>query len=172
MKIAFACWDNRIAPVFDTARHIHVVEVSNEKVLSESNESLQEPLPQQKVRRLLDLGVNALVCGAISRPLHRMLVTNGIQVMPFLAGDLRELVQAWCNGKIQNEQYVMPGCCGRGWGFGNGLSGGRGLGGGRGRGRSIANGLGTDASSGQEMGRRVNARGGRGNGGGRNRGNF
>jgi len=114
MKTAFAYWDNRIAPVFDIARQIHVVEAESGRIVAETGEALADDLPVQKVIRLAELGVGTLVCGAISRPLHAMVAAYGIQVIPFVAGDLSEVIQAWLSGNLERDTFAMPGCCGRG----------------------------------------------------------
>lgn len=114
MRTAFAYWDNRIAPVFDTARQIHVVEVQAGQLVSEAQETLSEDMSVQKALRLMELGVGVLVCGAISRPMHELVVAYGIQVIPFVAGELREVIQAWLKGDLGRDTFAMPGCCGRG----------------------------------------------------------
>ncbi|NVN90790.1 MAG: DUF5320 family protein [Desulfuromonadales bacterium] len=117
MKTAFTYWDNRIAPVFDIARQVRVVESDDSRIVGVSEEILEDGLPVRKVINLAQLGVATLVCGAISRPLHAMVVSNGIQVVPFVAGDLGEVIQAWFEGTLDDEGFAMPGCCGRGYGW-------------------------------------------------------
>ena len=116
MKTAFAHWDHRIAPVFDIARRIHVVEADSGQIVAETGEVLADDPPVQKVLRLLELGVGTLVCGAISRPFHELVAAYGIQVTPFVAGDLSEVIQAWLTGNLERDAFAMPGCCGRGRG--------------------------------------------------------
>jgi predicted Fe-Mo cluster-binding NifX family protein len=148
MKIAFAYWENRVAPVFDTARQIHVVKAEGGKIVGETHETLPEDFPIPKVRRLVDLDVGTLVCGAISRPLHAMVSSYGIQVVPFIAGDLREVIQAWLRDSLEDAAFALPGCYGRGgWRFRgmhsshqeaiimNGKGRGMGTGSGKGRGQ-------------------------------------
>lgn len=113
MKTAFAYWDNRIAPVFDTARQIHVVEVQAGQLVSEAQVTLSEDMSVPKALRLVELGVGVLVCGAISRPMYEMVVAYGIQVVPLVAGDLREVIQAWLKGDLGFDAFAMPGCRGR-----------------------------------------------------------
>jgi len=152
-KAAFAAWDDRIAPVFDAARQIYLVEVRAGQVVSETQEVLADHLPVQRALRLAELGVGTLVCGAISRPLHDMVVANGIRVIPFVAGDLGDVVRAWLAGIHDWDVFAMPGCHRRGRsrgmhnllredsmmnrssGMGRGGGGGQGRGGGRGMGR-------------------------------------
>ena len=150
MKTAFAYWDKRIAPVFDIARQIYVVESESGRIVAETEEVIANDLPVKKVFRIVDLGVSTLVCGAISRPLHAMVIASGIRVISFVAGDLRKVIKAWLDGNLENGKFAMPGCCGR-YGSSPGMpdmnniskgeylmngrkSGGKGQGGGQGQG--------------------------------------
>ena len=117
-KTAFSHWNQRIAPVFDTARQIHVVEVESGRILREEEELLATDVPVQKTLRLAELGVGTLVCGAISKALQEMVTGNGIQVIPFIAGDLGGVIRAWLSGGFDRGAFAMPGCCGRGRRFG------------------------------------------------------
>jgi hypothetical protein len=114
MKAAFAYWNGRISPVFDISRQIHVVEVASGRVVGESQEILPGDLPMQKVLRLSALGVDTLVCGAISKPLRELAGAYGIRVISFVAGDLGEIIQAWLGGGLDDDAFAMPGCRGRG----------------------------------------------------------
>ncbi|MBU1180867.1 MAG: NifB/NifX family molybdenum-iron cluster-binding protein [Proteobacteria bacterium] len=113
MKTAFAYWDNRIAPVFDSARQIHVVETESGRIVAETEEIITNDLSVKKVFRMVDLDVSTLVCGAISRPLHAMVIASGIRVIPFVAGDLRKVINAWLDGNLESVKFAMPGCCRR-----------------------------------------------------------
>ena len=157
MKAAFSYMDNRIAPVFDTARNVCVVEAVSRKIVSEREELLADNLPVQKAIHFVELGLDSLVCGAISRPVYDIVVAYGIQVVPFVAGDLKQVVVAWINGRLREKGFTMPGCGGIGrqrfrgmqekveekkimngrqsGGAGGGTGGGQGTGGGRGQGQ-------------------------------------
>jgi predicted Fe-Mo cluster-binding NifX family protein len=173
MKAAFSYMDNRIAPVFDTARNVCVVEAVSRKIVSEREELLADNLPVQKAIHFVELGLDSLVCGAISRPVYDIIVAYGIQVVPFVAGDLRQVVVAWINGRLREKRFAMPGCGGIGrqrfrgmqeqveekkimngrqrGGAGGGAGGGQGTGGrgqgqGQGRGGRRAGGMGGAAA--------------------------
>jgi predicted Fe-Mo cluster-binding NifX family protein len=121
MKTAFAYWDDRISPVFDIARRIRVVEADSGRIVAETGEVLADDLPAQKALRLVELGVDTLVCGAISRSFQERIAAYGIQVIPFVAGDLSEVIQAWLGGNLERNTFAMPGCCGRGRGRRRGM---------------------------------------------------
>lgn len=117
MKTAFAHWDNRIAPVFDVARRIRVVESDDGRVVREAEALLEDGSLVRRAINLSQLGIATLVCGAISRPLREMILSNGIEVIPFIAGDLGDVIRAWRDGELEHERFAMPGCCGRGRGY-------------------------------------------------------
>lgn len=109
MKTAFTVWNERIAPVFDTAKEILVVESAGARIVSE--EALT--LPTQAADWLSENRVDAVVCGAISRPFQERLIVAGVRVVPFVAGETRAVVRAWLDGTIGGAAFTMPGCCGR-----------------------------------------------------------
>ncbi len=110
IKTAFAYWDKRIAPVFDTARHVHVVTHESHQVVKETEETLPESPLVQKALKLVELEIQTLVCGAISRPLHGVVTAYGIQVVSYIAGDLHDVVKAWLGGNLDYDVFAMPGC--------------------------------------------------------------
>jgi predicted Fe-Mo cluster-binding NifX family protein len=119
MKTAFAIWNNRIAPVFDVARQIHIVESESGGVIRETQRLLPEETPIQKGQRLSGMGLDMLVCGAISRPMYAMITAYGIRLIPFVAGNLHEAIHAYLDGSIENDLFAMPGCSGQGLRFKN-----------------------------------------------------
>jgi predicted Fe-Mo cluster-binding NifX family protein len=125
MKAAFAVWNDRIAPVFDVARRARLVEVDAGRIACESDADLPEGPPAHIAGWLAERGVEALVCGAISRPVQATVSAHGIRVIAFVSGDLREVVQAWISGTLEGGAFAMPGC--RGWGRRRCLEGNRGI---------------------------------------------
>ncbi len=156
MKTAFAHWDNRIAPVFDTARQLRVVEIEDGRIVSEKKETLSEEAPVQRALRLVELGVDTLVCGAVSRPLQEIIASYGIRVISFVAGDLQDVTAALLAGTLEQDAFAMPGCCGRA----RRRSGGR----------ACEGGVGMNRPGGTRQGRGMGQGGGRGQGGGMGQG--
>ncbi|MFP3929066.1 MAG: NifB/NifX family molybdenum-iron cluster-binding protein [Desulfobacteraceae bacterium] len=113
MRAAFAVWNGRIAPVFDVARQIHLVEAESGGIVNQWTEVLPEEMPVQRALRLTELGVENLICGAVSRPLQALVSAYGIRVTAFIAGGADEVIQAWLEDRLDGEEFAMPGCCGR-----------------------------------------------------------
>ena len=112
VKAAFASWNERIAPVFDVARWVQLVEIEAGQIISQNRARVACDLPSQKASRLAELEVGILVCGAISRPMQAIIKAYGIEVIPFITGDLQEVIQAWQEGRLSTA-YTMPGCASR-----------------------------------------------------------
>ncbi len=110
MIATFSIWNNRVAPVFDVARQLLIVEADSGHEIKKTLHSL--PVDGiEKVDWLTAAGIEVFVCGAISRFLEDMLESRGIQILPFIAGDTEEIVRCWLKGNLTgNVAYAMPGC--------------------------------------------------------------
>ena len=109
MKLALTVWDGRISPVFDVCRQAIVVDVDGGRISSRSTETLESANPATKIDRLAALGVDTLVCGAISTSLQRDLVDRGIQVLGFVAGEVDDVIRAVVNRALSDPSLRMPG---------------------------------------------------------------
>ncbi|MFC1641248.1 NifB/NifX family molybdenum-iron cluster-binding protein [Myxococcota bacterium] len=111
MKVALTVWDGRVSPVFDVSRVAVILTVENGSVVSRCRENIDAPIPSLKLDRLMELGVETLICGAISEPLHRELTIRGVRVLGFVAGKIDEVEQAFTAGQLPTPALSMPGCC-------------------------------------------------------------
>ena len=76
MKMAFSIWQQRIAPVFDTAQQIRLVDTTGDRITAESDHLLDADLTR-RIAWLNAQDVRTLVCGAISRPWQDRLEASG-----------------------------------------------------------------------------------------------
>ena len=125
MKTALSVYEQRIAPVFDTAKDVLIIDgdpgTSSKKVVGR----IEDADIRGKIRWLLDNEVGTLVCGAISMSFQAALTDSGISVVGFVCGDVEEIFQALSERDIDRLAFTMPGCCGRRQGcHGRGRGGG------------------------------------------------
>ena len=111
-RIAMPSWNGRISPVFDAARELLVVDVEGGRELRRSVQPLREIIIPRRVGRLAELGVNVLICGGISSPLLRMVEGAGIRVLPWMSGDVNEVLHAHLAGSLLDGRFAMPGRAG------------------------------------------------------------
>lgn len=131
MKLAVAEWNGRVSPVFDVARNVAVFDIRDGVIASKHSEAMLSDDLLAKASRLADLGVDTLICGALSQPLAALLTSRGVRPIAFIAGAVEEVVEAYLSGRLESAQLAMPGCGGRGRGMGRGMRGGMGRGCGR-----------------------------------------
>jgi predicted Fe-Mo cluster-binding NifX family protein len=113
MKVAITHWNQRISPVFDVCREAIILEIENRSILSRVAENLSSENPLVKIERLLSLGVETLICGAISEPVCWELTRRNIKVIAFIAGEIEEVLRAFLSEGLPNDSLSMPGYCGR-----------------------------------------------------------
>jgi predicted Fe-Mo cluster-binding NifX family protein len=118
MRIAIPHWQGRVSPVFDVAGNVLLVDVADGKEQARQNVAIDAEQPQARVSLLAGHGATVLICGAISWPLERALAAAGIEVIPQTCGDVEQVLAAFINGRLNQDTFLMPGCCGRGGRFG------------------------------------------------------
>lgn len=188
MKVALTVWEGKISPVFDVARSLLIVELKNGEIAGRDYVPMFAEPSSRLGEWLRELGVDVLICGAISQVPAIILETGGVRLLAFIGGNVEEVLTSFVNGEPITEIYSLPGC-GRCHGWQRGRAGcmnqqakevrkmpgrdktgplGSGAGTGRGRGGCGSNQGGN--TSGQGRGSGTGQRQGAGKGAGRGRG--
>ncbi|MBN1854839.1 MAG: NifB/NifX family molybdenum-iron cluster-binding protein [Pirellulales bacterium] len=113
MRVAIAVFDGRISPVFDVARRLVLVDIENGHEVRRTEQVVEETDLGPRVSRVVGLGANVLICGAISRPLEAMLFSAGVEVLPQACGPWENVLRAFLSGQLTEQAFMMPGCCGQ-----------------------------------------------------------
>jgi predicted Fe-Mo cluster-binding NifX family protein len=106
MVLAVTIWEKRVSPVFDVATRVLVIKKDSSGKAGRNIKKLSDRLVEDLVR----LEVDELICGAISRNRYCSVKAEGINIFPFKAGDVEEVIQAWEEGRLNDIAYSMPGC--------------------------------------------------------------
>jgi predicted Fe-Mo cluster-binding NifX family protein len=114
MRIAIAVWNDRISPVFDTSSRLLLVDVEqgaerDRRIVEMGADSF----PTQRARRLTELEVNVLICGAVSRVLAGFVSAAGVVVIPWVSGPTEGVLRAYLTKRLSDSRWRMPGCRGR-----------------------------------------------------------
>ena len=131
MKVAIPHWQGRVSPVFDVAGNVLLVDVDDGAERARQNLAMDQDQPQDRSALLRQQGATVLICGAISWPMELALSAAGIEVVSHRCGEVEQVLAAFIGGQLNENAFLMPGCCGRRrWGQG-GQGGPAGRGGGR-----------------------------------------
>lgn len=113
MILAIATWNGRVSPVFDVSRQLMIFHIESGVVKRQESVAIQSDHPDIRASQLSRMAVDTLICGAISRPLAGMAAAHGIRVIPFVAGNIDDVMASFLSGAIGEPNLAMPGCRGR-----------------------------------------------------------
>ncbi len=112
MRVAIPTWQESVSPVLDVARNLLLVDIDAGAEQERRLESLSETGVLARAGRLKAMFVNVLICGAVSWPLERALVSAGIEVIPHVCGNVDDVLHAYLTGRLWDRAFLMPGCNG------------------------------------------------------------
>ena len=113
MRLAIPVWQGRISPVFDVAGQLLLVELTDGREIAREERLVEGDTPDERARKLAELGIGTLICAGISQPLEAMLGGCGIRVIARICGGVKEVLAAFMAGRLGEERFAMPGCCGQ-----------------------------------------------------------
>ena len=112
-KIAVPIWQDRVSPVLDSARSLLIIDLEDGELISKDSVYLSTGNLAERVEIIKNVGVDTILCGALSRSLRDLLARAHIEVYAWLTGKLDEVLAAYRNGNLNNDRFLLPGC-GRG----------------------------------------------------------
>ncbi|MCD4675597.1 MAG: dinitrogenase iron-molybdenum cofactor biosynthesis domain-containing protein [Desulfobacula sp.] len=110
MKVAVTVWDERISPVFDSAHTLLIADIKNEKIKNISYESFHPQLEGRLIEELSLLGIEVLICGAISQAYSTLIEASTILLIPFIGGNVNKVLESYAKGNPLAPTFLMPGC--------------------------------------------------------------
>jgi predicted Fe-Mo cluster-binding NifX family protein len=93
MKIAVPLFKERVAPYFGASSKILLVEMQGDAIAQEATWEMGGEGAMEIARRLVDLGVEKLICGGIQNRYKNWLIGRGVTVVDNQRGPARDLVQ-------------------------------------------------------------------------------
>ena len=112
MMIAIANWQGSVSPVFDVSDRLCLVYIENGRELRREDILLKNRNPFLRAKEMAGIGVELLICGAVSHVLETALISAGIRVIGFACGNLEDVLGAFMRGQLTGRSFFMPGCFG------------------------------------------------------------
>ena len=126
MKLAISIWNDFVSNAFDFAENILIVEYDVDQEVCRSRISFENKSYPQRICRLKSLKVDVLICGAVTRSLAEMVKASEIELLPYVTGNIDDVLEAFNSGQLSQSDFTMPGCWpGARRGFGRGCQRGR-----------------------------------------------
>ena len=109
-RTAIAAWQGFVATTLDFARTILLVDVVGGRVTARREIKLAAASPQAIAQSLEKSGARVVICGAISAPLLFAVEACSIRVIPFVHGDIEDVIRGCLAGTLKDERFHMAGC--------------------------------------------------------------
>lgn len=117
MTIALTIWNERIAPLFDSAATCLIFRKHGPSIDVLQSLALLDGTLQDRVSALSSRSVDALICGALSCEARQLLCIHNIEIYAFVTGEIESVLQGLRSGELTSQRFSMPGCgCPRHWG--------------------------------------------------------
>ena len=108
MKLAIPEFKGRVSPTFDFCRNILLVEVSPGEQPRITDLDFSSLESCQRASFLKALGTDTLLCGGISRELAEDVREQGIQIVPWLSGEILEVLGAYFQDSLPDAELTLP----------------------------------------------------------------
>jgi predicted Fe-Mo cluster-binding NifX family protein len=109
MKIAIPEFNGRVSPTLDFCRHLLLVDICGDELSEMITLDFSEMESSRRVLFLKKLGVDTLLCGGISRSLAEDIRGSGIKVVPWVSGEIWEVISAYLMDKLPDPKLTSPG---------------------------------------------------------------
>lgn len=101
MKIAIPIFGTRVSPRFDYAREFLLSKTANGMVIEREELPAEGLTALTRVRMLLELGVDTLICGGIDRISSQQLSFSGIRIYSWVTGEAEGALNCFLRGELE-----------------------------------------------------------------------
>jgi predicted Fe-Mo cluster-binding NifX family protein len=106
MKIAIPVFHTKISPRFDSSQGFILLEIEKSSVMKRKELPTKDwPLPD-KIKQLIDLGVDTLICGGIDLKSMQHLNFNGIKVYSWITGEVEDALTCFLNERLESGDIL------------------------------------------------------------------
>jgi predicted Fe-Mo cluster-binding NifX family protein len=109
-KIAVTVWGKRVSPVFDSARTLLIAEINGRALTATSRIAFDPEQPLALLQLLRAQEVMVIICGAVSEEPAAIIEAAGIKLIPFITGDVQQVLEHFLKGRALGNTFQMPGC--------------------------------------------------------------
>ena len=100
MRVALPRFGTRVSPRCRIASDLILAEIEDGAILARQSATLDVQDEDDLADRVLELGVDVLVCGGIRREAKATLVENGVCVLDNVAGEAEEILHLLAEGRL------------------------------------------------------------------------
>ncbi len=100
MKVAIPHYDGEVTPCFEYTGGITIYSIRKNRVISQTDFTLQSDQELDRIRLLRDQGVTVLICSGIQAAHERLLLASGIRVISWISGKVHKVLNLFLQNKL------------------------------------------------------------------------
>ena len=108
-RVAIPIYQNRVSPVFDSCRHMLIIDVEQGTEMNRETVYLDEMSLTERCGLLAKLEVTMVVCGGVSELFANMLLGANMRLLHGIAGKIDDVIKAFLGERLDIPQFYMPG---------------------------------------------------------------
>ena len=108
MKVAIPRYVELVAPCFEYSATIAVFTIERHNVVDQVDFTLQSRLAMDRVRLLLDQGIDTLICGGVQDRYEDLIRATGIHVISWVSGGVDALLESFLRGTLETGRRTDP----------------------------------------------------------------
>ena len=108
-RIALPVFMGRISPVLDTCDILLLPEPGSKKQFVYRTVSMKGSSIYERASEMKKLGIQFIICGAVSQSYYNLLKEIGIELYCGINGEIEEVFKAYRDGKLNQPRFRMPG---------------------------------------------------------------
>lgn len=89
----------RISPRIDYAESLQQIVVEGNKVVRKETIKILPQSHLDRANQLIRINPDIIICDGISNLLHDKLIKNGIKVIPWIHGNIEDIIKTYLEGK-------------------------------------------------------------------------
>jgi len=108
MNIAIPKFGNRVAPRFDCTSEFVIYKIVDRQILERKLINIRMLNPIMRINELIDYEITDLICGAINMFTIRYAINKGINVIPWVTGNLESIMEIYLKGELKEGYSISP----------------------------------------------------------------
>jgi predicted Fe-Mo cluster-binding NifX family protein len=101
-KIAISVFGSRVSSRLDCSESISLISIEDGTIVRRQETRWAHVNSLEKIRLLVQEGVEVLICGGLTETCANMLHDTGIEVIPWVRGDSEEVLSRYMHGTLRS----------------------------------------------------------------------
>ena len=108
MKVAIPVFQTKISPRFDSTQGFILLQIEKSDVIKREKLSTKNWPSSAKIKQLVDLGIDTLICGGIDLESMQQLNFNGVKIYSWITGEIEDAVTRFLDQGLESGIILGP----------------------------------------------------------------